>query len=121
MKSNWLYGLIFIAPIVLIIVASIYTYNKDMFMGLKPKAIYEEYKIYDIVEQKGLACAEAVEYLGSDGMFDYYFPCLKSATIYFVKDGDVINVHEAYEKGIINLQKLYELDIVDRMVSLGGQ
>lgn len=119
MKTKRLYSLIMIIPTLLIIVFSILALSEERFMGLEPKAIYRGYKIYDIIEQKGLACAEMVEYLDSDNKYDYYFPCLKSSQIYFVNDEAVINVREAYKKRIITLEKLYELNIVDRMVRQG--
>jgi hypothetical protein len=91
------------------------TLNKDMFSGLEPKAVYNEYKIYDIVEQRGLACAEAIEFLAGDTEYDYYFNCLKSDRIYLVSDTEVIKVKDAYKRGIISKETLYELKIVDRM------
>lgn len=110
--------LIVSSVIFLIIILMIYKlFNQDMFYGLQPKAIYNDYKIYDIVEQRGLACAEAIEILVSDGLYDYYFNCLKSDRIYLVNDNEIIKVKDAYKKGIISKEKLYELKILDRMQS----
>ena len=116
MKKNIIIALslIFVLFIVLMISCIL---NKDMFSGLEPKAIYNEYKIYDIVEQRGLACAEAIEFLASDSEYDYYFNCLKSDRIYLVSDKEVIKVKDAYNRGIITKEALYELKIVDRMES----
>lgn len=107
--------LLSITFLIFIILMIFFCLNKDMFRGLTPKATYKEYKIYDIVEQKGLACAEAIEILDSDLNYDYYFNCLKSDRIYLVSDKEVIKVKEAYRRGIINKESLYELKIVDRM------
>lgn len=85
------------------------------FEGLKPKAKYQNYKIYDLVEQKGLMCAEAIEFIGYDNTYDYYFNCLKSDQIYFVSDEEVIKVKTFYDAGLITLEVLYNLKIIDRM------
>jgi|LSQX01.2.fsa_nt_gb hypothetical protein len=116
MKEKILYGLMFFIPLLFIIITAFFNCREDLFMGLKPKAVYGKYKIFDIVEQKGLACAEAIEFLDYDDKYSYYFPCLKSDKIYFVSDDEVIKVRQAYEKGIITKEKLYQLGIVNRMV-----
>lgn len=85
------------------------------FDGLQPKAIYNEFKIYDLIEQKALACAEAIEYIGNDPTYDYYFNCLKSDQIFFVSDEEVIKVKTMFAAGHITLETLYELKIIDRM------
>ena len=85
------------------------------FDGLKPKAKYQIYKIYDLVEQKGLMCTEAIEFIGYDNTYDYYFYCLKSDQIYFVSDEEVIKVKTFYDAGLITLEVLYNLKIIDRM------
>ena len=85
------------------------------FDNLEPKASYQEYKIYDLVEQKGLACAEAIEFIGNDPNYDYYFNCLKSDQIYFVSDEEVIKVKHFYDAGLISLEELYNLNIINRM------
>lgn len=90
--------------------------NEDnLFYGLEPKATYNGYKIYDLIEQKGLPCAEAVEILDSDNTYDYYFNCLKSDNIYLVKNSVKIKVKDAYKRGIISIEWLYRLDIIDRV------
>lgn len=121
MEKKILYGVIIFLISILVLILSIVPANNQMFMGLQPKVIYKGYKIYDIVEQKGLACAEAIEILDRDNVYDYYFNCLKSDRIYFVSDNEVIKVREAYNKGIITKEKLYELGIVDRMVRLNEE
>jgi len=115
MKKKTIIALVLIFTIIISLVSISYYNNHKLFWGLEPKATYNGYKIFDIVEQRGLACAEAIEILDSDDKYSYYFPCLKSSRIYFVKNHEVINVHKAYKEGIITLQKLYELKIVDRM------
>lgn len=116
MEKKVLYGIIAVLT-VLVIVFGLKLKNGDhLFVGLEPKAIYKQYKIYDIIEQKGLACAEAVEILASDATYDYYFNCLKSDKIYFVSDEEVIKVLEAYDRKIITKEELYDLGIVDRLV-----
>jgi hypothetical protein len=89
--------------------------DNSLFHGLEPKATYNGYKIYDLVEQRHLACAEAVEILASDNKYTYYFDCLKSDSIYLVKNGKNIKVKDAYNQGIISKEKLYELNIISRM------
>jgi hypothetical protein len=117
-----MYKKIIIAVIVILFLGFI-TFNvvtrcidsKNLFYGLSPKAIYHNYKIYDLVEQKKLMCAEAIEILDSDNDYIYYFNCLKSGQIYLVKGINKIKVKEAYNKGIISKEDLYELGIIDRM------
>lgn len=121
LEKKFLYGIIAFVTIILIAVIFMFKNTDQLFMGLEPKAIYKEYKIYDVVEQKGLACAESIEILDSDETYDYYFNCLKSAKIYFVSDSEVINIHEAYSRKIITKEKLYELGIIDRMVKSNAE
>jgi hypothetical protein len=117
LKKKLLVGVSVMGFIILIsIIITLDRNNDKQTIWLEPKAIYNEYKIYDMVEQKKLPCDMAVEILDSDETYDYYFNCLKSATIYFVSDKETINVNEAYDRGIITKEKLYELRIVDRMV-----
>lgn len=71
---------------IIVVGVIIYTdYKKDNeYIDIKPKAIYKEYKIYDLVESRSLACAEAIEILGVSGEYSYYLPCIKSGKIMFV-------------------------------------
>ena len=85
------------------------------FDKLEPKAIYGDYEIYDLIEQNKLACAEAIEYLDTDANYQYYFNCLKSDQIFFVSDEEIIKVKHFYAVGLISLNDLYELKIIDRM------
>lgn len=105
--------------IIIILITSLAACTQDAFLsrfdGLKPKASYQNYKIYDLIEQKGLACAEAIEFIGNDDSYDYYFNCLKSDQIFFVNDEEVIKVKTFYEAGYISLEELYNLNIIDRM------
>jgi hypothetical protein len=105
--------------IIIILITSLAACTQDAFLsrfdGLKPKASYQNYKIYDLIEQKGLACAEAIEFIGNDDSYDYYFNCLKSDQIFFVNDEEVIKVKTFYEAGLISLEELYNLNIIDRM------
>jgi hypothetical protein len=103
----------------LIILLSLYFYQySNSFIGLNPIATYKEYKIYDLVRQKGLACAEAIEILDSDESYDYYFECLKSNKIYFISNKETLNVKDAYKRGIITKEELCDLGIVGRMVKI---
>ncbi|MFA5407463.1 MAG: hypothetical protein WC343_01680 [Bacilli bacterium] len=113
-KKHLGYLFLFITFLLSISILIFYNANK-LFWGLEPKAIYKEYKIYDLVEQRSLACAEAIEILDSDDTYDYYFNCLKSDRIYFVSDTETIKIHEAYDRGIITKEELYELGIISRM------
>lgn len=105
--------------IILLLIISLSACNQDAFLsrfeGLKPKASYQEFKIYDLIEQKGLACAEAIEFIGNDDTYDYYFNCLKSDQIFFVSEEEVIKVKTFFEAGRISLEELYNLNIIDRM------
>lgn len=105
--------------ILFLLLMSLSACTQDAFLsrfdGLKPKASYQDYKIYDLIEQKGLACAEAIEFIGNDETYDYYFNCLKSDQIFFVNDEEVIKVKTFYEAGYISLEELYNLNIIDRM------
>lgn len=105
--------------IIIILITSLAACTQDAFLsrfdGLKPKASYQNYKIYDLIEQKGLACAKAIEFIGNDDSYDYYFNCLKSDQIFFVNDEEVIKVKTFYEAGLISLEELYNLNIIDRM------
>jgi len=105
--------------LLLLLIISLAACTQDAFLsrfdGLKPKASYQNYKIYDLIEQKGLACAEAIEFIGNDDSYDYYFNCLKSDQIFFVSDEEVIKVKTFFEAGHISLEELYNLNIIDRM------
>lgn len=105
--------------IFILLIMSLTACTQDAFLsrfdGLKPKASYQNYKIYDLIEQKGLACAEAIEFIGNDDSYDYYFNCLKSDQIFFVSDEEVIKVKIFFEAGLISLEELYNLNIIDRM------
>lgn len=106
--------------IILILIINLFACSQDSFLsrfkGLNPKATYQNYKIYDLIEQNGLACAEAIEFIGNDDSFDYYFNCLKSDQIFFVSDEEVIKVKTFYEAGLITLEELFNLKIIDRIV-----
>ena len=91
---------------------------RNSIMGLKPIATYKQYRIFGIIGQKGLPCAEAIEILDSDEKYEYYFPCLKSHKIYFISDEEKILVKEAYDRKIITKEELFELGIVNRMVKV---
>lgn len=105
--------------LIILIFMSLSACTQDDFLsrfdGLTPKANYQNYKVYDLIEQKGLACAEAIEFIGNDNTYDYYFNCLKSDQIFFVSDEEVIKVKTFFEAGHISLEELYNLKIIDRM------
>jgi len=88
----------------------------DRFKGLEPKARYLNYAVYDLVEQKQLICAEALEFLDEDNTYQYYFSCLKSDQIFFVSDEEIIKIKHFYATGLIDLETLYRLKLVDRML-----
>lgn len=87
----------------------------DNFKSLPPKATFEQYKIYDLVEQNNLQCAEMIEFIGDDPVYNYYFTCLKSDQIFLVNDIEAIRVKNAFAAGLITLEQLYELNIIARM------
>jgi hypothetical protein len=105
--------------LIILILISLVGCKQDEFLsrfdGLQPKAVFNDYKIYDLIEQKGLMCAEAIEFIGNDSTYDYYFNCLKSEQIFFVSEAEVVNVKTMFAAGLITLEKLYELKIIDRM------
>jgi hypothetical protein len=105
--------------ITLILLLSLSSCKQDDFLsrfdGLQAKANYQIYKIFDLVEQRDLPCEEALEFIGDDPKYNYYFNCLKSNQIYFVSDEEVIKVKNFYEAGLITLEELYNLKIIDRM------
>lgn len=112
--------LIIIAVLSAIIFYAIYSIKKeDSFLGLKPLYEYNGYKIYDLVKQKNLACAEAIEYFPNQVIngYQYYFECLKSDQIYMVKDGVSIKIKDAYNQGLIPIEKMYEFKLVGRMIT----
>ena len=109
--------ILFIIIVSVLVVLGI-KYYRNSLLGLEPIAVYNEYRIYDLVEQKGLACPDAIEILASDEEYDYYFTCLKSDKIYLVSDKKKYKVRDAYEKGVITKEKLYDLGIIKRMVRI---
>ena len=115
MKKNYIYIILLASAILLLSITYMLSKEDMLFYGLAPKATYKGYKIYDIVEQRHLACAEAIEILDHDQTYDYYFDCLKSSQIYFVSKTQVMNVHDAYNKKIISKEELYKLGIISRM------
>lgn len=90
--------------------------NKMSFFGLQPVAFYNGYRIYDLVKQKKLPCAEMVEYYPSEMIdgYQYYFPCLKSNQIIMVKKNQVIKIKDAYQQGLISIEKMYEFGLIER-------
>lgn len=115
MEKKIIYIIILSALLVLLSIPMMLSKEDKLFFGLEPKATYKGYKIYDLVEQRGLACAEMIEILDQDTKYDYYFDCLKSSQIYFVSKDETINIHTAYARKIITKEKLYELKIISRM------
>lgn len=107
--------------LILIVIVVMLQDQSNMFDGMQPKAVYKGYKIYDLVEQRNLMCAEAIEILDSDANYDYYFNCLKSQSIYFVNAKEVMTVREAYARKIITKEELHSLGIVDRMERLKNE
>jgi hypothetical protein len=91
--------------------------NNDagLFRGLEPKAVVNGYRIYDIVEQKGLPCAEALDFVGMDTQYQYYLSCLRKDQIYLVSSQKTVKLEDAIKDGIITLQQLYESNIISRM------
>jgi hypothetical protein len=91
--------------------------NNDsaLFDGLQPKAVFDGYKIYDLVEQRGLPCAEALDYVGMDSQYHYYLSCLRKEQIYLVSPQKTVKLTDAIEDGIITLKQLFELKIISRM------
>ena len=85
------------------------------FDGLQPIATHNDYAIYDLVVQRQWACAEAIEFLDEDANYQYYFPCLKSEHMYLVSAQEVIKLKHAYAAGLIDVETLYRLDLVERM------
>lgn len=114
MKKYFIIMGITILAIIIVLILMAFK-SDDLFYGLSPKAVYGEYKIYDLVEQRNLACAEMIEMIGSDDTYDYYFNCLRSDQIYLVSKDEIIKVKVAMAAGIITKEKLYELGIIDRM------
>lgn len=115
MKKKYIYIILFALAILLLSITYILSKENTMFLGLEPKATYKGYKIYDLVEQRHLACAEAIEILDHDDKYDYYFNCLRSSQIFFVSKDEVINIHTAYQRKIITKEELYRLGIISRM------
>jgi hypothetical protein len=91
------------------------TNDPSLFDGLQPKAVFDGYKIYDLVEQRGLPCAEALDYVGMDTQYQYYLSCLRKEQIYLVSSQKTVKMTDAIEDGIITLKQLYELKIISRM------
>ncbi len=89
--------------------------DDEKYKGLDPIAKYDGYAIYDLVEQKGLMCAEMIEVLGTVDGHDYYLSCLKGSNILFIKDDIKLNIYDVLEDNLISLEKLYELNIIDKM------
>lgn len=86
----------------------------SQFKGLDPIVTIGDYHVYDLVVQRQLACAEALEYVGSDEQFQYYLPCLKGSQMFFVQGDDVLNIFEALEAQVISLEQLFESQLVFR-------
>ena len=86
----------------------------SQFKGLEPITVIDEIDVYDLVVQRQLACAEALEFVGKDDQFQYYLPCLKGSQMFFVTGEDVLNIFEALEAELISLEQLFEAKLVFR-------
>jgi len=91
--------------------------NHDLaqFANLEPKAQLNGYKIYDLVEQKGLMCAEAIEFVGENDEYEYYLSCLKGDSIFVVKENRVLLLKDAISQKIFTLDQLVDLNIIGKM------
>ena len=88
--------------------------EEETFKGVRPITKHNSYYVYDLVQQKSLPCAEAIEILGVSRGYEYYFNCLKSEHIYLVRDNVVIGIDEALERNLISFEDLYNYGIADR-------
>ena len=86
--------------------------NKDVSKIDKDKLILKDnqntngnIKIED--RQKG-NCAQAIEYYYQDNAYKYYFTCIKSNSIFVIKDGKEYTIKYALNNNIVTMQELID-------------
>lgn len=114
MKKEILMLIIMIMLTLVVILFLVIKKENNLFYGLEPLTTFKEYKVYDIVKQKNLPCAMALEILATDDEYQYYFDCLRSDQIYFVGNNEILKVHHMYDLKLVTKEELFELGIVGR-------
>ena len=86
--------------------------NKDVSKIDKDKLILKDnqntnnnIKIED--RQKG-DCAQAIEYYYQDNAYKYYFTCIKSNSVFVIKDGKEYTIKYALNNNIVTMQELID-------------
>ena len=86
--------------------------NKDVSKIDKDKLILKDnqntngnIKIED--RQKG-NCAQAIEYYYQDNAYKYYFTCIKSNSVFVIKDGKEYTIKYALNNNIVTMQELID-------------
>ena len=88
--------------------------NKDVSKIDKDKLILQDnqntnsnsnIKIED--RQKG-NCAQAIEYYYQDNVYKYYFTCIKSNSVFVIKDGKEYTIKYALNNNIVTMQELID-------------
>ena len=57
--------------------------------------------------QKG-NCAQAIEYYYQDNVYKYYFTCIKSNSVFVIKDGKEYTIKYALNNNIVTMQELID-------------
>lgn len=86
--------------------------NKDVSKIDKDKLILKDnqntngnIKIED--RQKG-NCAQAIEYYYQDNAYKYYFTCIKSNSVFVIKDGKEYTIKYALNNNVVTMQELID-------------
>ena len=81
-----------------------------MFTGCDSEQVVNTRYGYTVYKEDFESCATALEIVGQDGIFEYYFPCLESQYYTVVdEEGNEYSAKELYEQDLLSLQQIYEL------------
>ncbi len=62
-----------------------------------------------IVDRSSSNCAQAIDYYYEDSNYKYYFTCIKSNSIYIIKNGQEYTIKYALNNNIVSMDELIEV------------
>ena len=83
--------------------------SKDLNQKFYPKYSFNNNEGKSVVlvdKSKGNYCAQVIDVFYSDAHYDYYFTCLKSPSMYVIKNGKEYKLVDALKNGIVTISEL---------------